>query len=80
MTNLFNKENNLEAIKSSATTNEGDVLTPTTNPKSSKPGFDFFDPRSPNPEINRTPIAVTKSGVDTPVAKKMLQKHNDNEH
>jgi len=68
ITNLFNKENNLNV---GTTTTDGEVKTPTGPP--TKDGVAAFDPRSPNPEITRTPIAFDSN---TPVGRKMLHHQN----
>jgi len=67
ITNLFNKENNLTVPT------EGEVKTPTSEFPPTKDGLSAFDPRSPNPEINRTPIALD---TNTPVGRRMFQKQN----
>jgi len=61
---LLNKENNLNQAHLEAES----VKTPTGPPKD---GLIAFDPRSPNPEINRTPISYANNG---PTGRKMFQE------
>ncbi|CAL8138064.1 unnamed protein product [Orchesella dallaii] len=63
---LINKENNLLQLNIEADS----VKTPTGPPKD---GLVAFDPRSPNPEINRTPISYTTHG-GRPAGRKMFQE------
>jgi len=64
---LINKENNLLQLNVEADS----VKTPTGPPKD---GVIPFDPRSPNPEINRTPISYGNSNVGRPAGRKMFQE------
>jgi len=67
ITNLFNKENNL-----TVPTTDDEVRTPTSALPPTKDGLAAFDPRSPNPEISRTPIALENA----PVGRRMFQNQN----
>lgn len=76
--NQFNKENNLALPKSVLFAGEGDgkeaVTTPTGPPNKEFPLG--FDPRSPNVEISRTPIAFNSNA---PAKDRKLYQNFDNE-
>lgn len=55
----------------------GDLATTPTGPPPGKDLLPAFDPRSPNPEFNRTPISFAPNAGAGVVGRKMFQNQDN---